>query len=81
VDCNGIVDAVDSLLILRHNVGLPVTQNEPCMDIGQPLMFSGMMGDVDCSGGVSSVDALKILRSVSALVVLQAPGCPPVMTS
>jgi len=34
VDCSGGVDAVDALKVLRKVVGLPVTQNEPCRDIG-----------------------------------------------
>ena len=34
VDCDNDVDAVDSLKTLRYIVGLSVTQNEPCADIG-----------------------------------------------
>jgi hypothetical protein len=36
VDCDGDVDAVDALKILRFVVGLPVSQTEPCPDIGTP---------------------------------------------
>jgi len=35
VDCNGVVNSVDSLKILRHAAGLSVSQTEPCPDIGQ----------------------------------------------
>jgi hypothetical protein len=42
VDCsappNG-VSSVDALEVLRHNASLSVTQNEPCLDIGQMLPF------------------------------------------
>jgi hypothetical protein len=34
VDCNGGVNSVDSLKILRKVAGLSVQQNEPCKDIG-----------------------------------------------
>jgi hypothetical protein len=37
VDCSGIVDSVDALHLLRHIAGLPVTQSEPCPDIGSEL--------------------------------------------
>ena len=33
-DCDGDVDAVDTLKKLRHIAGLPVEQEEPCPDIG-----------------------------------------------
>jgi hypothetical protein len=36
-DCDGDVDAVDALKKLRHVAGLPVTQLEPCPDIGSPV--------------------------------------------
>lgn len=34
VDCDGSVNAVDALKILRHNAGLPVSQTQPCTAIG-----------------------------------------------
>ncbi len=34
VDCDGDVDAVDALKIMRHVAALPVSQNEPCPNIG-----------------------------------------------
>lgn len=37
VDCDLDVDAVDALQILRHVAGLPVNQDDPCTDIGDPL--------------------------------------------
>jgi CSLREA domain-containing protein len=37
VDCDGDVDAVDSLQVLRFVAALTITQTEPCTDIGDPL--------------------------------------------
>lgn len=39
VDCNGEVNAVDALKVLRHAAGLPVTQAQPCIGIGQPTDY------------------------------------------
>ena len=51
-DCDGAVDSVDSLQVLRFVAGL----SEPeCLGAA----------DVDCSGEVNSVDSLKILRFVA----------------
>jgi titin len=73
VDCSGGVNAIDSLLVLRHASGLPVTQNEPCPDIG--TVITQTIGDVDCSGLVNSIDALKILRFSAALTNTQIEPC------
>lgn len=37
VNCDGTVDALDALAILRHLAAMPVSQHEPCHDIGTPL--------------------------------------------
>ena len=37
VDCDGDVDPVDQLKILRNVAALPVVQTEPCTNIGDPL--------------------------------------------
>ncbi|MCH8815613.1 MAG: PD40 domain-containing protein [Chloroflexi bacterium] len=37
VDCDDDVDSVDALKILRSVAAFSVTQNEPCVDIGDPL--------------------------------------------
>jgi hypothetical protein len=77
VDCNGGVNSVDSLKILRHVASLSVAQTEPCDDIGTG---SPLQGDVDCSGGVNSVDSLKILRFVAVLSVAQNEPCTDIGT-
>jgi hypothetical protein len=37
VDCDGVVNAVDALKLLRHNAGLPVAQTDPCQEIGSSI--------------------------------------------
>jgi len=37
VDCDDDVDALDALWILKYVGALPVSQNEPCTNIGEPL--------------------------------------------
>ena len=81
VDCDGDVDSVDALKVLRHVAGLPVSQTEPCDDIGAGLSRVSaageltLIGDVDCDEDVDSVDALKILRHVASLPVAQTEPC------
>jgi hypothetical protein len=69
---------VDALKELRHVAELPVSQDEPCPDIGDDV--ASVWGDVDCSGEVTSVDALKVLRFVAELPVSQTepPPCPDI---
>ena len=69
VNCDGAVNSVDSLMILRSVAGLPVTAD--CLDA---------VGDVDCDGDKDSVDALKILRYVAGLPVSQPQGCSVIGT-
>ena len=73
VDCNGTVNSVDSLKILRFVAGLSVTQEPDCPDIDTEV--ASLFGDVDCTGAVNSVDSLKILRFVAGLSVSQTGQC------
>lgn len=73
VDCNGTVNSVDSLKILRFVAQLPVAQGPGCPQIGAQM--ASLFGDVDCSGGVNAVDSLKLLRHVASLPVSQPGGC------
>ncbi len=75
VDCDGDVDSVDALKVLRHVAGLGVTQTEPCPDIGAD---DPVFGDIDCDGDVDSVDSLRILRHVAGLATNLPPGCGPI---
>jgi ubiquinone biosynthesis protein UbiJ len=72
VDCDGDVDSVDALKELRHVAVLPVSQSEPCPDIGSEV--ASIFGDVDCDDDVDAVDALKILRYVAALPIQSGAG-------
>jgi hypothetical protein len=65
VDCDGGIDSVDALKVLRGTAGLP--------NAGGCL---AAYGDVNCSGAVGSVDALLILRHVAGLGVSLPLGCP-----
>ena len=47
VDCDDDIDAVDALIILRFVVGLPVSQTEPCPDIGDALVISAVTARSD----------------------------------
>ena len=60
-DCSGVVNAVDSLQVLRFVAGL-----------GQANCLSA--ADVDCNFVVNSVDSLKILRFVAGF---PQTGLPP----
>lgn len=64
VDCNGVVDAVDALQVLRDVAGLSTSAS--CMS---------QLGDVDCGGDIDAVDALLVLRAVAGLGTLS--GCDP----
>jgi hypothetical protein len=80
VDCNGAVNSIDALKILRFNAALSVTQNEPCLDLGFPLTSGFAHGNVDCSPTTNSIDALKVLRAVAALPNAPQPkGCGPII--
>ncbi|HSP55821.1 MAG TPA: hypothetical protein VLS25_09555 [Dehalococcoidia bacterium] len=73
VDCNGAVNSVDALKVLRSVVQLSVVREAGCPVIGANL--PPLFGDVDCSNGVSSVDGLKILRFVASLPIEQSDSC------
>lgn len=65
-DCDGEVDSVDALMVLRNTAGLP--HSAKCI----------AAGDVDCDQDIDSVDALKILRYVAGLGNPVPPGCGPI---
>jgi hypothetical protein len=65
-DCDGDIDSVDGLNVLRDTAGFP-----PSLCI--------TAGDVDCDGDRDSVDGLGLLRHVAALPPLDTPpGCPQI---
>ena len=79
MDCNGTVNSIDSLKVLRYGSGLDYSQTEPCEDIGTETLANGeIQGDVDCSKAVSSVDSLKVTRYAAGLAYSQSEPCPDI---
>ncbi len=66
VNCDGAVDTVDGLLVLRSVAGLAAAAG--CLQIA---------GDVDCNGVLDAVDALEIMRHVAQMSPGLADQCPP----
>lgn len=69
-DCDGDVDSVDSLQVLRAVAGLPYEAD--CLL---------QAGDVNCDAKIEALDAQFILRYVAALPVDLPNGCPPIGTN
>jgi hypothetical protein len=81
VDCSKAINATDALKTLKHSVGSPVTQTQPCPRMSD-VLASVRWGDVDCGGSVTASDALKVLRVAVGLEITQTepcadPGEPP----
>ncbi len=79
VDCDGSVDPVDSLKVLRKDAGLSVEQAAGCPSLALAVIVdatSRLWPDVDCGGSLTPVDSLKILRFDAGVSVDQAVGCP-----
>ncbi len=62
-NCDGQVDAVDALALLRWVAGLE--PRAPCLE----------QADANCDGALDAVDALDVLRHVAGLPVLAPSGC------
>jgi hypothetical protein len=83
-DCDEDNDAVDALISLQKNAGLPYNQNDPCPELEEMvgIALAGavqrLWGDLDCDGDVDAVDALKQLQNQAAIPFNQEPGCPEV---
>jgi len=67
IDCDGNVDAVDALAILRF-VGGITDELVACAQPAGALSGGAVLGDVDCDGSVDAVDALAILRFVGGFL-------------
>ncbi len=65
VDCDGQIDAVDALLVLRFVAALG------------PFATCIQAGEVNCDAALDAVDALHILRFVAGLSVSLREGCAP----
>jgi hypothetical protein len=80
-DCDGDSDAVDALVSLQFNAGLPYNQEENCVELGDAVPAGAdahIFGDIDCDGDVDAVDSLQILRNAAGLPVNQEQGCPQI---
>ena len=80
-DCNGEVRIADAQKTARTALALPVTQTEPCPDIGTTTSVNGVdrvWGDVECSGALGIGDAQKIARYLVDLSVSQTEPCPDI---
>ncbi len=66
VDCNGSVDVIDVILVLRSISGLP--HSAGCLSAA----------DVDCNGAITLFDALAMLQHISGLPASLPAGCPPI---
>jgi hypothetical protein len=66
-NCDGSINPVDSLTVLRYDAGLPVLPAEECILL---------TADINCDGEVNPVDSLGILRFDAGLPVSQPEGCP-----
>jgi hypothetical protein len=81
VDCDGDVDPVDALRILRFIAGMSVIQTQPCVPIGSTVSgLPDVWGNVDCSTALNSIDALKVIRHSIALPSSQTEPCPDIGT-
>src|SRR3990172_255098 len=67
VNCDAVVNSIDSLQILRSVAGL--STSAACL---------ADAGDVNCDGDVNSVDSLRILRYVAGLSNTTPDGCVPI---
>jgi parallel beta-helix repeat protein len=81
VDCDDAVVIGDALKIARYLLGLSVSQEEGCPEIGSAVLVDAeerTWGDADCDEVVVIGDALKTARHLLGLSVSQEKGCPEI---
>jgi Tol biopolymer transport system component len=78
LNCDGEVNVVDALMVLRNVAGLPFTV-PGCLEPGSQ-QGNGLRGDLNCDGEVNAVDALILLRYVAGLPVNLSLDCPDIGT-
>jgi hypothetical protein len=76
LNCDGEVNVVDALMVLRHVAGLPFTVPD-CLEPGSQ-QGNGLRGDLNCDGEVNAVDALILLRYVVGLPFNLPLDCPEI---
>ena len=65
VTCEGTIDTLDALHILRR-----------AADMSNLGLCAAQTGDVNCSGAIDATDALLILRYAAGFTVTTPQGCP-----
>jgi hypothetical protein len=76
-DCDGSVNPVDGLKLLRYDAGLSVSKQPACPALGSSIdAVDEAWGDWDCDDAVGPIDALKTLRYDAGLSVAQQEPCP-----
>lgn len=68
VNCNGVTDAVDALNVLLAVAGLPVSQEEPCPDIGSTVEIPAPEGFVEQAPYGSDCASLGLCAHLSLIV-------------
>jgi hypothetical protein len=81
VDCDGLVQILDGLLLLDGFAGVPQTPSgRPCNDGNAMVDGRPARDDANCDGVVDLQDFLAILKSVAGLIQLPA-ACPSPTTT
>jgi hypothetical protein len=77
LNCDGEVNVVDALMVLRHVAGLPFTVPD-CPAPGSQQGNGLLRGDLNCDGEANAVDALILLRYVAGLPFNLPLDCPEI---
>jgi hypothetical protein len=75
VDCNGQVETLDALHVVRQSAGIAgAPTSAPCPALGVTQIGDFAWGDTDCSNSIGVGDALAILRHVGGIGPAAAAG-------
>ena len=80
-DCDGDVDVADGQWLLAAMLGLTISQNEPCPDLGgsmlpTPFTTVADWADTDCNGSVNTRDGQYLLSALLSAAISQTEFCP-----
>jgi hypothetical protein len=84
INCDGSVNPIDSLFLLRYDAGLTVNLPPGCDAIGgaaASAFSGGSRGDINCDGSVNPIDSLFLLRHDAGLTVNMPVGCDAIGSS
>ena len=74
LDCDGVIDSVDALLLLRQIVYQSTSSASAC-SAADSIVQGEIIGDVDCNGVLEPTDGLAILQFVVGLPVVHYELC------